>query len=376
MRSHRAAGRGGRLYELLELERDAGAADIKKAYRRLAVENHPDKGGDPERFKEIAHAYEVLSNSEKRRLYDEHGEDAVQRGFGNPSDIFDMLFGRPGGPSKARQRTKDIVHPLEVSLEQLYTGCTRKLAVQRDVVDEDAGIRACEPCGGTGVGPGAARALMPHIPAACTACSGTGKTYKVRRVRELLEVVVEKGAPHGHRVVFPGKADERPDCQPGDVVVVLHQQEHPEFTRRGADLFLTREIGLLEALTGFRMVVTHLDKRRFVVRTLPGEVVQPLAEGSGLRAVKGEGMPTHGQPFVLGTLFLVLPIRFPDTVDPALAAQLRRALPGPENVVDEEGAEICHLEDLDPTPPSWPGPGSGPESHSAPGPVPPGCPQQ
>lgn len=239
---------------------------------------------------------------------------------------------------------------MSITLEQLYAGCTKKLAINREVVDQEKGVRRCEECDGTGLKAEMSPLPMMQTQSACKACAGTVKAHKTKKVREVLEVFVEKGAPHGHRVVFSGKADEHPDCDPGDVVFIVHQQEHLEFKRRGADLFLAREVGLLEALTGFRMVITHLDKREFAVKTVPGEVVQPLAEGTGLKAVTGEGMPTYRNPFIFGNLFLILTIRFPDAIDPKHVPKLKQALPGPPDpeVIDEDGVEVCYVEDMDP----------------------------
>eukprot|EP00747_Dinoflagellata_sp_TGD_P185073 gnl/TRDRNA2_/TRDRNA2_41360_c0_seq1.p1 gnl/TRDRNA2_/TRDRNA2_41360_c0~~gnl/TRDRNA2_/TRDRNA2_41360_c0_seq1.p1 ORF type:complete len:389 (+),score=85.64 gnl/TRDRNA2_/TRDRNA2_41360_c0_seq1:43-1209(+) len=338
-----------RFYRLLEVERSADAAEIRKAYRRLAAQHHPDKGGDPEKFKEVSRAYEVLSDTDMRRLYDERGEDGLQGGMSaDPSELFEMLFG--GGRSKRRQRTKDIVHPLPVTLEQLYLGCTKKLAINREVVDQEHEVKVCGECAGAGVKGQASPLGMIVAPQPCTACRGTGKLYKIQKVREVLEVFIEKGAPHGHKILFAGKADECPGLQAGNVTFILQQQEHADFRRKDADLFLAREIGLLEALTGFSMEITTLDKRKLLVRTSSGEVVQPLAEGTGLKAIKGEGMPTFRQPFVLGNLFLILSIRFPDSIDPKYFPKLREALPGPteEEVVDDEDVEVCYVEDMDP----------------------------
>merc|ERR1719159_2071492 len=115
-------GRGG--------GKNASDNDIKKAFRKLAIKHHPDKGGDPETFKEITRAHEVLSDPDKRRMYDQGGEDAVsgEGGGGNPTDVFDMMFGgggRGGGGGSRRRKTKDVVHQLPVTLEQLYNGMTK-----------------------------------------------------------------------------------------------------------------------------------------------------------------------------------------------------------------------------------------------------------
>merc|ERR1719359_1051943 len=113
-----------KFYKLLEVEKTATEAEIKKAYKKMAIKHHPDKGGDPETFKSITTAYEVLSDPEKRARYNEGGEDAVSgEGGGNPTDVFDMFFGGGGGGGgggrKQRKKTKDVVHALPVTLEQL-----------------------------------------------------------------------------------------------------------------------------------------------------------------------------------------------------------------------------------------------------------------
>merc|ERR1719174_3177196 len=109
-------------YKLLGVDKSANENDIKKAFRKLAIKHHPDKGGDPETFKEITRAHEVLSDPEKRRMYDQGGEDAVsgEGGGGNPTDVFDMMFGGGGGgrQQQRRRKTKDVVHQLPVTLEQ------------------------------------------------------------------------------------------------------------------------------------------------------------------------------------------------------------------------------------------------------------------
>merc|ERR1719215_1541831 len=141
-------GRGGgnpadttKFYKTLEVEKNATDAEIKKAYRKLAVKHHPDKGGDPEKFKDITQAYEVLSDADKRSTYDRFGEEGLEGGGGgDPSDIFEAMFaggGRSGGGgARRRQKTKDVTQPLKVTLEQVYNGCTKKMAITRRVIDK------------------------------------------------------------------------------------------------------------------------------------------------------------------------------------------------------------------------------------------------
>jgi hypothetical protein len=161
-RQKKKAGTDNRFYELLQVERSASDADIKKAYRKLAVKLHPDKGGDEAKFKEVTMAYEVLSNKEKRQIYDEYGEEGLKdggMGGGSAEDIFSAFFGggifggggarclavicRPiwpadgsilGGRPRGPKKGENVVHPLKVTLENLYNGKTSKLAINRNVL--------------------------------------------------------------------------------------------------------------------------------------------------------------------------------------------------------------------------------------------------
>jgi DnaJ family protein A protein 2 len=269
-----------KFYKTLEVEKNASEPEIKKAYRKLAVKHHPDKGGDPEKFKEITRAYEVLSDSDKRSKYDRFGEEGLEDGGGDASDIFAQMFGGGGGGGcrKQRQKTKDVNQPLKVTLEQLYNGQTKKMAITRKVIDKKAGVQECGECGGRGVTVQTVRMgpMIQQMQSACGACGGQGKSFKTKQDREVLEVLIQKGSPDNHKVVFREMADEHPDADTGDVNFVLKEQEHADFKRKGADLFLERKISLVEALCGFEMEVTHLDGRKLLVKTNPGDIVKPM----------------------------------------------------------------------------------------------------
>jgi len=274
-----------KFYKLLEVDKSSSDSEIKKAYRRLAVKHHPDKGGDPEKFKEITRAYEVLSDSDKRAKYDKFGEEGLDSdGPGDASDIFEAFFGgggRRGGGARKRQKTKDVVQNLKVTLEQMYTGSTKKMAITRQVIDKKKGVQECRECDGRGVKVEVVRMgpMIQQMQSQCHNCGGQGKSFQTKQEREVLEVHIQKGSPDGHKVVFREMADEHPDADAGDVVFVLKQQEHADFKRKGADLFIERKISLVEALCGFTMELTHLDGRRLQIKTSPGEIVKPMSQG-------------------------------------------------------------------------------------------------
>merc|ERR1712137_825984 len=274
-----------KFYSVLEVDKDASEAEIKKAYRKLAIKHHPDKGGDPEKFKEITRAYEVLSDPQKREKYNRGGEEAVEgEGGMDAGDIFSSFFGGGGGGGGGRggrKKTKDVVQPLKVTLEQMYNGATKKMAITRQVIDKQKGVSSCSECNGRGVvvqtirmGP-----MIQQMQSACNACGGQGNSFKTKKEREVLEVHIQKGSPDGHKVPFREMADERPDYDTGDVIFVLDEQEHKEFKRRGADLFIERKISLVEALCGFEMELTHLDERKLLIRTAPGDIIKPMWSG-------------------------------------------------------------------------------------------------
>ncbi|KAF8009391.1 hypothetical protein BT93_J0394 [Corymbia citriodora subsp. variegata] len=346
-----------RYYEVLGVSKNATQDDLKKAYRKAAIKNHPDKGGDPEKFKELAQAYEVLSDPEKREIYDQYGEDALKEGMGggggghDPFDIFSSFFGGGGfggGSSRGRRqrRGEDVVHPLKVSLEDLYLGTTKKLSLSRNVLcskcngkgSKSGASMTCPGCQGTGVkvtirqlGPSMIQQMQQH----CNECKGTGETIsdkdrcpqckgdKVVSEKKVLEVVVEKGMQNGQKITFPGEADEAPETATGDIVFILQQKEHPKFKRKGEDLFVEHTLSLTEALCGFQFVLTHLDGRQLLIKSNPGEVVKP----DSFKAINDEGMPMYQRPFMKGKLYIHFTVDFPESLSPEQVEALRNILP-------------------------------------------------
>lgn len=351
-----------KLYETLEVDKDADAKEIKKSYRKLSRTHHPDKGGDEHKFKEINAAYEILSDPDKRAAYDKYGLEGVSdEGGGGPGggeDLFSMFFGGGrgrsgrGGPRKG----PNVNHPLKVSLEDLYNGKTVKLAVNRKVLVGE--VRECSRCDGQGavveirqLGPG----MIQQVQRPCDACGGQGNSAETRNERKVLEVHIDKGMKHNQKITFRNMADELPKVEPGDINFIIQEKDHALFKRKGADLLVTKEVSLNQALCGFSWKITHLDGRQIVIKSRPGEVIKPEMNTSEalpfVKVLKDEGMPSHGNPFVKGNLYVLFRVRFPDDgeLPQHVIDKLRAVLPEPdmEAEYDPEEVEEAHLDHAD-----------------------------
>lgn len=347
-------------YEILGVSKSASQDELKKAYKKAAIKNHPDKGGDPEKFKEIAQAYDVLNDPEKREIYDQYGEDALKEGMGgagpshNPFDIYEAFFGGGafggGGSSRVRRQKhgEDVVHTLKVSLDDLYNGTSKKLSLSRNILCQKckgkgskSGVSGrCYGCQGTGMKITTRQirlGMIQQMQHVCPECRGSGeviserdkclqcKGNKVTQEKKVLEVHVEKGMQHGQKIVFEGQADQAPDTIAGDIVFVLQLKEHPKFKRKFDDLYVEHTISLTEALCGFQFALTHLDGRQLLIKSNPGEIIKPGQS----KAINEEGMPHHQRPFIKGRLYIHFNVDFPESgiLSPEQCRTLETILP-------------------------------------------------
>jgi len=331
----------------------------------MAMKYHPDKNphsGD--KFKEISLAYEILSDAEKRDVYDRYGEEGLKEGVGGPGFEEDLLsrifgfggpFGHPGrgGVPGRHQKRKgtDVMHAHSVTLEDLYKGKQSKFKIEKSILCETcAGLGTskrgatveCRSCEGRGVvikirhiGLG----LVQQLQEQCRQCNGTGecinpkdrcqkcKGNKIMETSKLVDVFVEKGMVHGQKIVFAGEADQAPDILPGDVVLVVQQQEHAVYKRDGDDLHIQISIKLVEALCGFQFTVKHLDDRILLVKSKPNEVIKP----GDIKCIDNEGMPIPRNPLFKGKLYVKFAVEFPDPASLTVNSikMLQGALPKP-----------------------------------------------
>jgi len=366
-----------KLYDLLGVTPTSTQAEIKKSYRKLALKYHPDKNpGSEEKFKELSYAFEVLSDEQKKRIYDQGGMEALKEGGGgggghNPMDIFDMFFG--GGMRGHRghegpRRGRDMVHPLKVSLEELYNGATRQLALNKNVIcskcngkgGKDGAVQTCNSCHGNGVKI-IVRQLQPgmiqQMQTVCPDCHGKGEIIrekdrcrvcmgkKVVRERKILEVHITKGMKDGQKITFSGEGDQDPEIEPGDIVIVLDEKEHPVYKRNGSDLAIEMNVKLVEALCGFEKLVTTLDNRTLIVQSFIGDIIKPR----DVKCIMGEGMPLLRDPYSKGKLIVQFNVEFPEKGDipTGTLQQIESLLPAREPIEKKPDMEEVMLSDYD-----------------------------
>lgn len=345
-------------YEILGVPRDASAEQIKRAYRKLAREHHPDVAGaevDADRFKEITRAYEVLSSPEKRRSYD-MGVDPSSPGGGAGAtfgfqDIFETFFGAAGGgsprgPMPRARRGQDALVRIEIDLAEAAFGTHRELQVDTAVVCPTcAGTccrpgtspRTCEVCQGRGQTQRVARSFLGQvmttqpcaachgfgtvIPEPCSECSGEGRV----RSRRTLSVDVPAGVDTGTRIKLTGQGEVGPAGGPaGDVYLEVREKPHETLVRRGDDLHGTLEVPMTAAALGTVLTIETLDG--------PQEVdLRPGTQPGHMQTLRGLGVGhLHGSG--RGDLHVHIDVVVPTAADDEQAALLRQlaALRGEE----------------------------------------------
>lgn len=304
-------------YEVLAVPRTASLDEIKKAFRALALKYHPDKNpGDAEaeaRFKEVAEAYEVLSDEQKRATYDRFGHEGLRGGgpgfqsadevFVHFQDLFSELFGgRMGGRGGPRPGA-DLEYPLTIEFMEAAHGVEREIHVPRQV--------HCEVCGGSGAAPSStpetcatcggrgeviATQMFLRIRQPCPTCRGKGKVVRTpcracggtgrTRVSEKVKVKVPPGVDDGIAIRYPGKGDVgEPGAPPGNLYIQLRVKPHEVFKRDGLDLYCTVPVGYATMCLGGEVRVP----------TIHGEVplqVEPRTPSGKVVTLHGKGMPS------------------------------------------------------------------------------------
>lgn len=364
------------LYELLGVGKNATSAEIKKNYRKLAKEFHPDKNPEEgDRFKEISFAYEVLSDPEKRETYDQHGLKGLQEGADSGADdILSHFFGGFGGREREK-RIQEIVIKIPVTLEDLYNG-------NKSVPTEYNRMQLCAKCEGRGGaagctekcrtcdGKGSQVVIQPiavnilgQVRRPCASCRGRGiivsdkdlcgecKGVRILDQKNTIEVHIEKGMHHMQKILFRSEGNQTVDGNRGDVVALLIQEDHEVFERRNNDLVIRNvKINLAQSLCGLEYVFKHLDGRDIVVRSQPGQVIKT----DDVKGIIGEGMPIYKNPFEKGNLYIEFVVKFPPNnfATPEQMQKLEQILPPRTPFVMPTGEQVeeVSLTEVEPRP--------------------------
>ena len=357
-------------YEILEVTRTAEHDEIKRSYRRLAVKYHPDKNpGDSQaeaRFREVAEAYDIISDPEKRSAYDRFGHAAFRNGaaaggaggFHDPFDLFREMFGASGGGggifdhffgggSGAREgRGSDLRYDLRITLEEAFAGCEKEIELRKlDACGACEGsgsakggkVSTCSLCRGRGqvvASRGFFQVAQPcpqchgagqTIDKPCHACDGEGRAEKTSRIK----LTIPAGIDEGSRLRSPGggEAGTR-GAESGDLYVVIHLREHAIFTREGSDLHCRIPIPFVTAALGGEIEVPSL------AGPVKMKIPAGTQGGSDFR-MKGHGMPRlqgHGK----GDLHVRLEVEVPTKLNP----EQRQALTTFAGLCGEENSPI------------------------------------
>lgn len=342
-------------YEVLGIEKSADQDTIKKAYRKLAVKYHPDRNpGDKEaeeKFKEATEAYEVLSDDKKRPIYDQYGFaglDGMAGGAGaggyshafhdfsdlfggmggGMGDIFESIFGSGFGGSSSRRSSSgastgaSLRYDLNISFKEAVYGTSVDIHFQHK--------EKCDACNGTGASAGASKKTCPTcngmgqvrqgngfftiqqtcptchgkgttIDKPCSSCRGTGLQTKNKE----MSLKIPAGVDNGRRIIIRGQGDAGENGgASGDLVIVLHVSEHPNFQRQDNDLFCSVPISMTQAALGCEVSITSLDGNHISLKIPEGST-----NGKMLR-VKGEGVPISGSSRK-GDLYIELSVQTP-----------------------------------------------------------------
>ena len=349
------------LYKILNVNTDANEEQIKKAYKKMALKYHPDRNPTNKeeaenKFKELGKAYEILSNGEKRSMYDKYGLEHLEQ-MGNMPDassafnIFENLFGggnpfgggmpfnaSPFGNRNMKKRGQDRVEKINISLEDFYNCKTLNVNLKRQIMclrcngtgaKDPSYVKTCNSCDGSGVtiriqqiGPG----FMSQSQGVCHVCNGRGKQItelcgmcngnKTIQEKSTLKIELDNTMDSGSDIVYKGYANYHSEVDiQGDLIIKVFQKPHNVFTRKGKNLYMTKDILLSEALCGCNILIDHLDKRK--LRLEINNIIKPTDN----KVIKSEGMNKMGDLVI--NFNIVMPIK----LSPDYKKYLRKLLP-------------------------------------------------
>lgn len=335
-------------YETLEIEKNASEEEIRKAYKKMAIKWHPDKNlnnkeESENKFKEVSEAYEVLSDSNKKEIYDKYGYDGLKEGNNgtgrhSPDDIFNMFFGGQspfggGFPNEQmfeqqQHKTKPKVVEIPIGLKDLYNGTKKKitLKVQRlcETCDGFGGTNPlpCTSCNGKGIriinkmiGPG----MMQRMQTICDNCNGMKKIAekkcstcngnKIKSEEQPFILKIEKGTQNNDQFVFENEGDQSPNEIKGDVVFIIKENNNnTKFKRVGNDLIYYHNILLGDSIVGCNISIDCINDEKVNFKE------SVMIKENSYTIIKNKGMSIKNKKDTFGNLYVVYNIVYPENI--------------------------------------------------------------
>jgi DnaJ-class molecular chaperone len=328
-------GEAQTLYDIIGVPPTATEDEIKRAYRKKAFQLHPDRNPDDpmatEKFQQLSEAYEILKDPAKRERYDKFGNSEEVPQTPEDEELIEMLsqilgFGRsravPKGP-----KVSPSIRMIRVPLKTLYAGGSFTTKIDYHMIcpkchgcGSKTGVEfpVCPDCNGAGsLSPGGLQFLFP-----CKRCNSTGyiipkelvcsecKGRKLIRTKKEITVEIEVGMENGEHIVLEKQGDEYPGKETADLVLIVSQKAHSDFTRDGDDLYYTKNLSIIEQKSGTAFSIKTLDGRTLDVCTEDGKPI----DITRLKWIPNEGMPCKGNDQFRGNLYIIFEKGFPGPI--------------------------------------------------------------
>jgi DnaJ-class molecular chaperone len=318
-------------YQILNVDKNSTEEIIKKSYRKLAMKYHPDKNPNDkqaeEKFKKISEAYEVLSDKEKRSIYDKYGKQGLEMnsmGGGpdiNPMDIFQNFFGENFNHQQ-KSNVEPIVKEVYLELQEIYNGVEKYLTVEKKVIVDNKGninykdsVQICNSCQGKGyvnvvrqMGP-----MISQMRAPCNNCKSKGylinKYYKEKNIQQEIKVNIPKGIKEDEHIIIENKGNVnlKNIDEKGDIVIIIKEFQHTHFIRKNNDLVYKKKISIFESLSGTKFFIENLEKKKLEIN------ITEIINNETIKYIPNQGLPIKNKN-LYGDMVIIFDIEYPKEI--------------------------------------------------------------